>query len=471
MMHSIYSSLTYFKDDPHSVMRGNFKHYHRKISKTFSPLPPVRGFKELVGVLKEIAIRITLLASTFLVYPILASAVLLSFCHRKMFGINQTKLEEQARSAALEPAPLVKESKEEKDAWVEAVKKVKACYLENPQEEVERLRAAGILDSRTEANIDNGLLLFGGSDTDSVKMVIGRAIELKKIFAKKYYVFFHAQSSQWTGLTYLVKQLAKTFYPDKDLRLFKYLRNPDVTQAQSPASTSFDQPSGLERFMEDFINHSTDSALDHQPHLVKSLVCADTCDPAVTVENGESSFCFLSRDVSVASYGNMGMIKKVMGGVLSEFIPDSIRRTVLEPLTEVASSVVKSKPKCGNLYVICIPKALIKNPDTNVLWRSHPYGIPCKCHPKAEDILILEKLQRNVVNKSTLCSFTTSSSQMPQVRILTKELVPEKDVKIMFISPNSKAERDEMKTKTKNVVQFAAEILEESVRQQSPIRV
>ena len=56
---------------------------------------------------------------------------------------------------------------------------------------------------------------------------------------------------------------------------------------------------------------------------------------------------------------------------------DIARKAASDSLIRLASRVEEYCKSTGNLFAICLPKRKIDD----YVWRSHPYGIPCYCHP------------------------------------------------------------------------------------------
>lgn len=64
---------------------------------------------------------------------------------------------------------------------------------------------------------------------------------------------------------------------------------------------------------------------------------------------------------------------------------------------------IREKALSATLWVLCIPKALCTNPDSNeILYKASSYGRKCECR-KEIDIEILEKLQNNIFSQSMSC--------------------------------------------------------------------
>lgn len=353
----------------------------------------------------------------------------------------------------------------------EKIKEIRQARKANLDQELTRLRTKGILTPEVEARLNQGIDQHAyhceSTRRNTVLVSCGQALELKAVYKDTHYVFFHAQQSDFLITNYLMKELAKFFYSYKNLKLFKYLRNPDSEGFVDPMSPEdlVKQESFLNEFIEANIDiPSAPHALDHSELLRKKLLSVDLCDIGVNTRSGESSIEFLTSNRSVMT-AHASKIAEINKAIVEEFIPRELKRhlppSVLNTFISKINSLTSKIPglKCGNLYVICIPKKIVKNPETNIVYRAHPYGHLCKCHAKESQIPILNKLQNNDTT-GALCH----DRSIPQGRILTEHLIPEKGVLSFLVTPLEKAKRKATKVEIRTYIKILADEIDKAFK-------
>jgi hypothetical protein len=193
---------------------------------------------------------------------------------------------------------------------------------------------------------------------------------------------------------------------------------------------------------------SDKSAVHDHSEIGDNLLSADGF--LLSSTNGESALNFLSRNYSILSK-DPTMFSLIIRSIFKDFVSLKIPKDRLNILVERMNTLINSlgDKRCGNLFVICVPKAI--PPD--VQYRSHPYGKPCDCHDTIPDLEILKGLQDLQLNKSTLCR-NTQAGRAPQFRLKVSALTPKNGVLSFLLTP---IPRDEKKSLKKEIADIAVE--------------
>ncbi len=326
-----------------------------------------------------------------------------------------------------------------KEHFQECMKLIRLDRQDDYKLELKRLRDSDIFTKEIEAKFDSAFAgvyssTFSSGDRNlQAKFLFARALEIKRLYGDQFYIFTHAQSTVWMTTTYLIKELVKTYHPETDSTLFKYLRAPEALKIDS------------EKLKKDIKAGIDDHTLREGLQSVDAYFYSNT-------SGGESAIYFLLNNASVFT-GYNSIIQKIV----SEFLPKELAHlipTIASKMEEINKGLA-SLVSCGNLFVFCVPKNLIKELGDAVAYRSHPYGKMCSCHPGANHLEILEKLQNDILDDTTKC---TSSNPIPQYRLLTEEIKPENGIQSHFLTPFGKAKRKEIKGKVKALVKSIAEM-------------
>lgn len=116
---------------------------------------------------------------------------------------------------------------------------------------------------------------------------------------------------------------------------------------------------------------------------------------------------------------------------------------------------LKELPSYGAIKVIAIQKERIKDCKTNYVWRSHAFGVACRCGHSSEKwghnefIATLEKHQNDIYSPCKVKSFYSS---LPQYRILAENIDRDHTKQIFKIDCLTEAQRH-LYTKTYNTLQ------------------
>ena len=283
------------------------------------------------------------------------------------------------------------------------VKLIRKNYYRNPELEFERLSLSiDIWDRVIEELTTMGLNNFLSKEKELLSTVmIGRALEIQRIYKSTHHVFIHAQSSDWLVFSDLVKELTKTHFPDRNLHQFKFLRIPP-REGESKTITKYSK---------------AEHVYDHQPNTRDDLISADAY--FLHAEAAESAFFFMSvnRNITSKSYP---FIRHAI-----KFFHRELSKRELESYTDQVAALTKNDPsKIGNLFLVCIPK----EKSEEIQYRSHPFGNPCRCSTEENSQQILEQLQNLEIGMSCMKNFC------PQYRLFTPKLTPENNVKMYLLS-------------------------------------
>jgi hypothetical protein len=305
------------------------------------------------------------------------------------------------------------------EGWEELVmKRVRKSRFEDPEQELARLRSEGILSLDVEAKVDRAVQNFHSKDT--MKSMLGQALEIQSIYGSSNHVFTHAQCSKWPFAD-LVKEIMKVKYPEKDLHHFKFLRLPGAERNY-----------GIERYSEAIVVD------DHSWR--KDLISVDGY--FFNNHSCESALDFLSVNRNIMD--DKDKIKNCSEEALKFFYP-SIKKTDLKKYATQFSEMKKTA-SLGNLFVFCLPKKI----SSQIQYRSHSIGTPCTCHSKKNRASILNQLQQGKLHRQTGCF--TGNSRPPQFRLFTPALTKENGVKVFLLSPD-KQKRKQEKLEIRSLVQ------------------
>ncbi len=345
-----------------------------------------------------------------------------------------------------------------------AIALIERSRRDNPKEDLERLRGAGILDPLTERKLDHALdnteLLISTplsvriNGQIHVKKLYGQALEIKKLYQDTFHVFLHAQASPWLPVSDLVKELWSAQRSQDDFRHFSPLRAPcstasaglmEATHRSLNAVNPF-AVTGIGRFRDRWFQSFTLS--DSDAKVREELLSVDAY--FFNHYRYESSMFFLRNDNNILTRSSK--IEEVAQKAIGHFNP-SVSEGRSRYLARKVSRTNASNYPCGNLFVFCIPKE--QSPE--VQYRAHPFGLACQCHPREEDLRILEKLQRGQFDASTQCNpVLLPPSLPPQFRLYLPEVQPGTGKKVFLLTPLAAAERKKMQESIHAIAQQAA---------------
>lgn len=370
----------------------------------------------------------------------------------KIAEFERQERKEQAKQKALDLKQNLELVKSKPNWEEEAIQLIRRSYQNSKTQELVRLKTIGVLNEETEKRIDlalNHIYYVQVRKTEktkkALKVLLTQAYEIKMIFSKGYHIFTHGQSTNWLIFSVFIKMmLEKRVFSDldnpqyadlaKNLKHFKYLRNFSDQTSLEPTT---DMPQNVQDFLNQFPSFSPQ--FDHDPKVRNNLISVDAY-----LDNrapGESALHYLANNVNMYQYKDQNIIKSLIAKAIKSFKP-TLSPQVIEKYAKELIKAMPPKPMpCGNLFVICVPKAL----SEAIQYRSHPYGIPCNCDTPAEKEAILEDLQMNKIGK-------TNCIQASQYRLYTPLLRPEFGVRIFRLIPFSRDDKDALKGNVSSIV-------------------
>lgn len=322
------------------------------------------------------------------------------------------------------------------------VQLIKAKRLPDAQAEIQRLR--GFLSDKTFKR----LFPFANAKNEQMRIILGRALELKEFYKDTHYVFTHASSQVWTGAFCLIKEFIRAEKPDESHSLFKYLR----------------WPKNDRQFAEQFLNMHPDlvsgQKMDHDYNV--DLLSADGYFWSRV--QGESALHFLKNNMSIhiSSANQFSRIPKdTLALILSEAgiskerfdiiidrinqITDQMQNEMLQFQHEHGTSSYGIKQAyIGDLYLICIPKETVKNAQESPVYASKNHGHPLKDRTGLKVAKHLDDLQARAQESYRVYT---------QYRILPAQLKKEDHVRSFCVTPTPHSIYQNMKKQIRQLVE------------------
>ena len=439
------------------AMESSLRTYHGKVVQTFHKLPPNSK-------LKEIILRIIRILVAPVAYPLLA---VVSICGKCLLG----RVSKSIKTGIILRQQIDQLIKTKNANWQDqAITLIKKSRYDILDDEINRLRAAGILTSKREALLDNSIGHVQKPSSSPIKqkqskVLMGQALEIKDIYQSSHDVFIHAQATQWVVLTYLIKEMVKKFNPELNARHFKFLRNPpdEIAKPEEPPVNLVVPAKPLtkcERITKAFKRFLGCDKETKKPEDVRTYVNSklwindnnmETRDDLLSTDGYfynfstyESSLFFLINNTNIMA--NTGAIEKFTRNVFKQFCPSLKGHEINKYAKKVVNAAYKGDFS-GNLFTLLIPK----EDSEKAQYRAHPFGAVCTCHPKEKDKEILAQLQNEVFDHTNKCSPLLGGPIVPQFRIYTPALKPGNGKKIFLLTPFAKQERKKVKAQIKAV--------------------
>lgn len=259
-----------------------------------------------------------------------------------------------------------------------------------------------------------------------------QAEQIKTLYKDTHFIFIHGQSADFMPLTVLINTLAlKKNKKRTNDKFYKYMRIPKT----------FD-PNEL-----DTLVAFAKQGHDHNHWVREILIATDLYFPNTTA--GESAASFYTANLSMLKRYPMGTL------IFSLLLQQNIYPLSKEKAQEISlqiekmSNHIEKSALCGNLLIVCIPKNLLQKTDSNeaLIYRSHPYGLTCQCHPPEENANILQKLQDNILDETTQCE-----QGVPQYRLIIPSLTPATQVLSFWLTPFTKSQRQFVKSTVEDLL-------------------
>lgn len=272
------------------------------------------------------------------------------------------------------------------------------------------------------------------SYNEQVSETLYKALEIREIYKTTHYTFLHARMLDWKIFSYLTKKLIKTFRPDLKINLFEFLRIPFKSHCAQNVSD----------FMNKYEKDDDNIILDFETFFRQQLVSVDAF--WLSKANLESAMDFFLSNSNL-SFGIQYACKPLISSCLKqnnlmhkELINLSVKkikiilnnfRKEIDIFRKEITNQNSSIP--GELMVICIPKTMVKNAQTNPCYRAEAMGIPFPNVKEAvQDIDLLEELQQDKIPANRK-DIEISSHSNVQYRLITSLLNPKNGIRIFGV--------------------------------------
>ncbi len=224
---------------------------------------------------------------------------------------------------------------------------------------------------------------------------IQTAVKFREAYKASHYTFTHGQSLFNTVITTTINHLTERFKPEFAHPMNMHFRIPGTITCLSNT--------------QDFIQKNPmQSNFDHQPHISSQLLCADAFIHSQL--QGESAHYYYTTNSNA-------VVRNISADPILALVPDPI---IVEKYIQKINSIAQeytSKSVHGSLYTILVPKKFQANPDTQVAYASHAYGIPHQDQSTA----FLDNHQNDNCNNFTQFRLVLSVlMRTPGVRIFRK---------------------------------------------------
>jgi hypothetical protein len=315
-----------------------------------------------------------------------------------------------------------------------AVSLIRKARFDSHEDEYVRLWTAGLLNPEEDAKIDAALgkISLGvvgartGRATLAVKVLLGQAMEIRRVFSATHHVFIHAQTTNWMTFTYLLKEMAKKSSPGLNLTHFKYLRVPTPERIRAMDARYYD---------------NSDNVSDNDMQTRTDILSADAY--YYNTQSHESALYFLANNSNIMA--DVNTLTSVIKLGIRFFYPNISDSQALNYAASVAAIPI-GRAASGNLFVICTPRDRAEE----FQYRSHPFGRACKCHPKERASEIVDSLVVGILDETTRCT----GGIAPQFRVYSPHLAPtpNREHRTYLLTPFPKAVRKGLKASIKRIV-------------------
>ena len=222
---------------------------------------------------------------------------------------------------------------------------------------------------------------------------IQTAVKFREAYKASHYTFTHGQSLFNTVITTTINHLTERFKPEFAHPMNIHFRIPGTITCHSNT--------------QDFIQKNHNQS-DHQSHIASQLLCADAFIHSQA--QGESAHYYYTNNSNV-------VLRNIPADPILALVPDPI---IVEKYIQKISSIAQeysSKSVHGSLYTILVPKKFQANPNTQVAYASHAYGIP----HRDQSIAFLDNHQNDNCNSFTQFRLVLSVlMRTPGVRVFRK---------------------------------------------------
>lgn len=241
----------------------------------------------------------------------------------------------------------------------------------------------------------------------------------KKRQEKKNYVFAHGQSSNFTPINMLIKELKRLENPTESYVNFQFLRHPDIMQRKN---VTYNELAALWE--------ARGGGIGFDEVFAEDLLSVDTLNSNAV---GESAISYVEKNTGALINNTSAIIKKILTKYnLSE-------EAVINVLKEMGK--LDTKADVGNLFLISVPKEETKpdeNYERNFVYQAQEYGLK---NQYDQEFFSLE------YDSKFVTGFTNT-----QFRIFADKLDPKKH-QIYRVTQLSKEQKTAMKTKVRELAQ------------------
>lgn len=298
--------------------------------------------------------------------------------------------------------------------------------IDNLNQEIQRLEKSGVAALARQHLGYSSWACFTSARKQAI-VVVGRALERKKIYQDTHYVFTHGQSLYVSVLNDFMKELSRAFTPLKYHAQAPYFRVPELVP-QSDNVNAFFKKYDPHTLIDDNINSellSVDGVLENN----------DVSESAL-------HFFKWNSNISEAVARHAFYISQHYLGA-----DPAIYRMISGKINAIAS-YKNQEASVGALYTICVPKKVVENPKKNFVYRSHAYGRKCTCHPDNKFTDVLNDHQKNKFQK---CGWIDRC--YPQYRMVTSAMSRDTTVRSFRFTAIAKPKQKEYRLKIRHLVQ------------------
>ncbi|MBA3723153.1 MAG: hypothetical protein H0W88_12235 [Parachlamydiaceae bacterium] len=252
-------------------------------------------------------------------------------------------------------------------------------------------------------------------------IVLGHALEIKRIYEASHYVFTSSANRCWSLTHDMIKCLVRLFSPTRDTKLFKFARIPEVPLLKQNVTDFLKEYENLKSKLGE---ENFDGALR------KKLLSVDAL--FFNQHMAESALYFFFKDASV--HIGDDALKTVWVNIMKHFgVRDSLfTENLLKELHCLQVQRLNETNVCGDMSVYCIPKDVIDNSKTNIMYSAHPGGLPCYCAGDPQRTDILQTIQSS--NLDIFNATKNTDHPNPQYRLLADQLCPEMGVRVFRLN-------------------------------------
>ena len=208
------------------------------------------------------------------------------------------------------------------------------------------------------------------------QVVFYRAREIQEMYKLTHFTFFHSQNMEYSFLNDIIYMFCKKSFSNKHVHMKShqlFCSQRLVTKPRYKTARNF-----LEVKWNSQIN-------DH--NLRQELVCVSE---RLKLNGAEGALDYFRKDHNVANFCSVvEIVLKRMYMLLTarEFVPKSVQlRNLVKSIVTIATHKRKQS-SAGQLVAFIIPKKLTEDPNKTIVYRSHPYGVPCKCNYRSPLVL------------------------------------------------------------------------------------